>query len=91
MGSRHGDEACRDHVRRYLEAPFLADEGRLVLAGWVGVDDLFGEAVWPDIATAGVPPSLCRALEDWVTQESTPDEDVADFIGWPLPKVREHR
>ncbi|MBL7258789.1 hypothetical protein [Paractinoplanes lichenicola] len=80
------DEPCREHVRRYLEAPFVADLARARLG-----DELFGEAYWPDVVTAGVPPSLRRALEEWVTQDSTPDEEIAAFIGWPVPKVREYR
>ncbi|GIE78590.1 hypothetical protein Aph02nite_45400 [Actinoplanes philippinensis] len=79
-----GEERCRVHVRRYLEAPFLADQARRTQAA--------NRADYEnDVVTPGVPPSLRKALEEWVVDESTPDDEVADFIGWPVARVREHR
>ena len=82
----HGhDDSCRVHVRRYLQAPFLADEARAERRE----QDLVTFA--DDIVTPGVPPSLRRALEAWAVDESTPDEEIAQFIGWTVERVREHR
>jgi hypothetical protein len=36
-------------------------------------------------------PSLGLAIEDWLGALSTPDEEIADFIGRSVEKVREHR
>jgi hypothetical protein len=36
-------------------------------------------------------PSLGRAIEEWVDMLSTPDEEIAEFIGWPVEKIREYR
>ncbi|MFI5841736.1 hypothetical protein ACIA8K_18700 [Catenuloplanes sp. NPDC051500] len=76
-----GGDAARDHVRRYLRAPFLADLARRArVASHDG-----------DVVTPGVPRSLRRVLEEWAVDESTPDEEIAEFIGWPVDRVREHR
>jgi hypothetical protein len=85
MLENRSDNPCRDHVRRYLQAPFLAD-----LARRAQREDL-DDAPWSDVVTPGVPPSLGRLLEEWAVDESTPDEEIATFIGWPVGKVREHR
>jgi hypothetical protein len=131
-------DLCREHVRRYLRAPFLADEarrrraremamgdGRVVsglltsairweLRDWLTgdliaqgdggpdalqaamltrlqADDLYAEIPGADSDTPGLPSSLSRMLEEWVCAPSTPDEDIAEFVGWPPSQVREHR
>jgi hypothetical protein len=81
MPENRSDDPCRDHVRRYLQAPFLADLARQAQR----------DAPCSDVVTPGVPPSLGRLLEEWAVDESTPDEEIATFIGWPVGKVREHR
>jgi hypothetical protein len=43
------------------------------------------------VITPGVPPTLRQALEHGAMDESTPDEELAQFIGWPVERVREHR
>lgn len=43
------------------------------------------------VTTPGIPPGLGEAIEEWVSQTATSDEEIADFIGWPVEKVREHR
>jgi hypothetical protein len=83
--TRSGDDVCRVHVRRYLRAPFLADRARGIYG------DRYPASYLEDVVTPGVPPSLGRALQDWVVDEATSDEDVAAFIGWPVARVREHR
>jgi hypothetical protein len=45
----------------------------------------------PDVIAPGVPPSLGQAIDDWISQTSTPDDEIAEFIGWSVEKVREHR
>lgn len=82
---QHPDHSCRTHVRRYLQAPFIADEARRTHGGQPAA------CYTDDVVTLGVPPSLRQALQEWAVAESTPDEDVAAFIGWPLDCVREHR
>ncbi|MFI5931813.1 hypothetical protein [Actinoplanes sp. NPDC051494] len=54
-------------------------------------DNLFTDVPEPDTLTPGIPPSLHRAIEEWVFDSSTPDREIADFVGWPVAKVREHR
>ncbi|GAB2571732.1 hypothetical protein Aab01nite_04160 [Paractinoplanes abujensis] len=81
----HGDGCCQVHVRLYLRAPFLADEARRINGGQYEGHYTF------DITTPGVPLSLQQALQEWVVDESTPDEDIAEFIGWTVERVREHR
>ncbi len=51
------------------------------------------DALWEDIEPAHVtsdelPPSLADALEEWVQSTGTPDEDIAEWAGWPLDQVR---
>jgi hypothetical protein len=41
-----------------------------------------------DVTTPGLPPSLQGAIRDWVTEPSTPDEEVADWVGWPVEQVK---
>lgn len=44
-----------------------------------------------EIITPGVPKSLGRAiLEDWIERLNTPAEEIAEFVGWPVEKVRQH-
>ncbi|GAA1582253.1 hypothetical protein [Actinoplanes couchii] len=59
------------------------------LSGHYDADDLFTDV--PEPATPGIPPSLGRAIEEWLFAASTPDQDIAEFIGWPVGEVREHR
>lgn len=66
----------------------MAGEGGRTVAGHQA-DDLFLEI--PDPETPGIPPSLSRALEEWVCASSTPDEDIAHVVHWPVGEVREHR
>ncbi|WP_250037654.1 hypothetical protein [Paractinoplanes maris] len=82
--NHHGD-CCQVHVRHYLRAPFLADEARRITGGQ------YEGHYTADVTTPGVPPSLRRALQEWVVDELTPDEDIAEFIGWTVERVREHR
>lgn len=83
-------------LRDWLTGAVVArgDDGRAGLRGALAVafhaDGLYAE-IAPDPATPGIPPSLSRAIEEWVCAPSTPDEDIATFVGWPVGKVREHR
>ena len=81
----HNDDYCQAHVRHYLQAPFLADEARRINGGQ------HEGRYTVDVTTPGVPPSLQRALQEWVVDDLTPDEDIAEFIGWTVGRVREHR
>lgn len=58
---------------------------------WFHADHLSGDEPEPYVATPGMPPSLGQAIEEWVDMLSTPDEEIAEFIGWPVEKVREYR
>ncbi|PWW53163.1 hypothetical protein [Actinokineospora spheciospongiae] len=57
---------------------------------WVHIDHVEVESD-PRPVTAGIPGSLGAALDDWLSMTSTSDEDIAEFIGWPVDKVRDHR
>lgn len=63
---------------------------RLDPAGkWVHVDTVDEDPTEP--APAGIPTSLADALQDWVGTTSTPDEEVAEFVGWSVEEVALHR
>lgn len=49
------------------------------------VDDIMRQPVEPE--NPGIPDSLAGALEDWVDLLSTPDEDIARFVGWTVQDV----
>ena len=85
MIDNHSDDGCRAHVRLYLLAPILADAARQTYG------DQYAGCHTADVITSGLPQSLQRALQEWAVDESTPDEDVAEFIGWTVERVREHR
>ncbi len=57
---------------------------------WVDYDTV-GDVLPADVLTPGVPSSLGSALEDWVGTPSTPDTEIAEFIGWSVTDVRAHR
>ncbi|GAA2556821.1 hypothetical protein GCM10010435_29380 [Winogradskya consettensis] len=54
-------------------------------------DDLFAEIPGADPVTPGIPPSLARAIGEWIGDPGTPDEEIAEFVGWPVARVRECR
>jgi hypothetical protein len=56
---------------------------------WFHRDHLYEE--WPAVSTPELPPSLCQVIEEWIDAPGTPDEDIAEFVGWSVKKVREHR
>ena len=57
---------------------------------WIHIDQIESEP-GPLPVTAGIPESLSAALDDWISTLSTPDEEIAEFIGWSVDKVRDHR
>ncbi|GAA2355566.1 hypothetical protein Cme02nite_48240 [Catellatospora methionotrophica] len=44
------------------------------------IDDIARQSAEPE--NPGIPQSLATALEDWVDLLTTPDEDIARFVGW---------
>ncbi|WNV90264.1 hypothetical protein [Umezawaea sp. Da 62-37] len=57
---------------------------------WFHIDQIESEP-GPRPVTDGIPSSLSEALDDWISMRSTSDEEIAEFIGWPAEKVRDHR
>lgn len=57
---------------------------------WVHIDQI-GSEPGPGPVTAGIPESLGEALDDWVSSRSTSDEEIAEFVGWSVDKVRDYR
>jgi hypothetical protein len=57
---------------------------------WFHADHLGGDEPVPYVETPGVPETLGHAIEEWADSPSTPEEEIAEFIGWPVEKVREH-
>ncbi len=61
---------------------------------WLHIDTI---NVWPDdgepvsVEPVGIPASLAVALQDWLGSAGTPDEDVAQFVGWSVEEVARHR
>ena len=47
--------------------------------------------VAPTVTTEGLPESLCTALTDWADARSTPHQEVAEFVGWPVERVQAAR
>jgi hypothetical protein len=89
--------AARWELRDWLTGSVVArgDDGpaglHAALAGAFHADGLYAEIPGPGLATPGLPPSLGRVIEEWISDFSTPDEEIAAFVGWPVDKVREHR
>lgn len=58
---------------------------------WFHADHLYDDEPEPYVTTPGMPPSLGAAIEDWVAAPASPDEEIAEFVGWSIEKVQEHR
>lgn len=56
---------------------------------WLHIDRVDVDPV--DVEPVGFPASLADALQDWLGLVTTPDEDVAQFIGWSVEEVARHR
>ena len=56
---------------------------------WLHIDTIDTETV--DVPAVGIPASLADALQDWLGSAGTPDEDVAQFVGWSAEDVARHR
>jgi hypothetical protein len=56
---------------------------------WLHIDNLDTE--YTKVKPIGIPASLADALEDWLGSAGTPDEDVAQFVGWSVEDVARHR
>ncbi|MFE1594191.1 hypothetical protein [Nocardia sp. NPDC058705] len=57
---------------------------------WIHIDNIEPEvADLPSIE--GVPTSLGTALADWIGYRATTNEEIAEFIEWPVDKVRAAR
>jgi hypothetical protein len=56
---------------------------------WLHVDTIDTEPV--AVTPAGIPASLANALQDWLGSTGTPDDDVAEFVGWSVEDVAHHR
>lgn len=89
--------ATRWELRDWLTGAVVArgDDGpagmQAALAGAYPADVLYAELPGSAPATPGIPPSLGRVIEEWVSASTTPDEEIAEFVGWAVGKVREHR
>jgi len=67
-----------------------AATGRLDPDGkWLHIDHVDADPV--DVEPVGIPDSLADALQDWLGSAGTPDEDVAEFVGWSVEDVARHR
>ncbi len=58
---------------------------------WFHSDHLWDDVPITDVEPVGLPPSLGLAIEDWIGAMSTPDAEIAEFIGWSVDSVRAHR
>ena len=56
---------------------------------WMHIDSLDEDG--DEVEPVGIPDSLADALQDWLGTTSTPDEDVAEFVGWSVKEVARHR
>ncbi|MCK9871650.1 hypothetical protein MRI28_18745 [Nocardiopsis dassonvillei] len=56
---------------------------------WLHIDYIWESSGPPAVEpTPGVPASLAAALEDWLSVSTTPDEEVAEYIGWSVAEVK---
>jgi hypothetical protein len=56
---------------------------------WWHIDNLMDQVEWQDISsTDGIPPSLAKALEEWVDSLHTPIEEVAGVAGLDVDGVK---
>lgn len=58
---------------------------------WYNIDHIDNEVPLTDVTTPGLPTGLGEALTEWVEEDRASDEEVAEFIGWPVERVRECR
>lgn len=56
---------------------------------WLHIDSLDDDPT--SVEPVGIPASLASALQDWLGFAVTPDEDVAQFVGWSVKDVARHR
>lgn len=56
---------------------------------WLHIDNVEDDGT--EVEPVGIPASLANALQDWLGVTSTPDEDVAEFVGWSVEEVARHR
>lgn len=49
---------------------------------WHHMDPIAADIMIDPAPTEGVPPSLAQALEDWIGQLNTPDDEIAQVVGW---------
>jgi hypothetical protein len=56
---------------------------------WLHIDSIDVEPA--SVEPVGIPASLADALQDWLGSAGTPDEDVAQFVGWTVEEVARHR
>lgn len=58
---------------------------------WVDVGNIVMDAEPTEVQTDGIPSSLSVALGEWMGSTGTTDEEIAEFVGWPVDKVRRCR
>lgn len=56
---------------------------------WLHIDNIDADPTV--VEPVGIPASLADALQDWLGLIATPDEDVAQFVGWSVEDVARHR
>jgi hypothetical protein len=56
---------------------------------WLHIDTIDIDPM--DVEHIGIPESLANALLDWLGSAATPDEDVAQLVGWSADDVAHHR
>lgn len=86
---RTGDLLARgtgDHRAYDAAATRLDPDGK-----WLHIDNINIEAEPVDVEPVGIPASLAGALQDWLGSAGTPDEDVAEFVGWSVEDIARHR
>ena len=58
---------------------------------WIHIGNLSDMDTTEAEVPTGIPDSLAQALQDWLSSAATTDEDVAQFVGWPVDEVNKHR
>jgi len=43
------------------------------------------------VLTKGLPESLCAAIAEWIEQPTLSSEELAEFVGWPVERVKAAR
>jgi hypothetical protein len=80
---RTGDviAAGDDHIDGYEAKAAELDPGET----WIHIDHIEGTSTVA--SNPGIPDSLAAAIDGWIDELATTDEDIAEVVGWTVEEV----